>query len=432
MSIIFFHIVYIYIYILVITKNLFNSLYTFGIAAGSAQLIARLIFKWGCDGSSGFSEYKQKFSKVEFSDANVFITSLVPLRCLINDVVVWDNPLPSSTRYCRPVRLQLIKETTDVIVSEKNRMSNAITGLCLYSMQLVDGLNINVKYDMVMTMVDGKVLNAITETFSAQRCYLCRRSISEFNNLKAIKNVPIHVDYLMFGITSLHCWIRTYECLIHIAYRLSFMRWSKSGYEKEYNIQKDRIQKEFFKKLGLHVDKPRAGAGNSNDGNTAKRFFHNYEISAMITGIDVDLIKNIRIILIAVSSGEEIDIIQFKKFAYKTAELFVDKYNWYHMPTTLHKLLIHGHEIINKAILPVGRLSEDAQEAMNKEIRRLRSNHSRKDSRENTLRDVFNGLLIASDPVISSFRHGDNQKRKDLPKEVQFLLKNSNDVYENL
>jgi hypothetical protein len=38
------------------------------------------ICKWGCDGSSGQSVYKQKFTDDSISDANVFFTSVVPLQ----------------------------------------------------------------------------------------------------------------------------------------------------------------------------------------------------------------------------------------------------------------------------------------------------------------------------------------------------------------
>lgn len=41
---------------------------------------ADLICKWGCDGSSGQSEYKQKFNEENNSDANIFLTSFVPLQ----------------------------------------------------------------------------------------------------------------------------------------------------------------------------------------------------------------------------------------------------------------------------------------------------------------------------------------------------------------
>jgi hypothetical protein len=38
-----------------------------------------LISKWGCDGSTGHSEYKQRSLK-DVSDSDIFITSVVPLQ----------------------------------------------------------------------------------------------------------------------------------------------------------------------------------------------------------------------------------------------------------------------------------------------------------------------------------------------------------------
>ena len=44
-------------------------------------------------------------------------------------------------------------------------------------------------------------------------------------------------------------------------------------------------------------------------------------------------------------------------------------YPWYYMPVTLHKLLIHGEAIVDRALQPVGTLSEEAQEATNKQYK---------------------------------------------------------------
>lgn len=38
-----------------------------------------LVSKWGCDGSSGMDQYKKRFSDENVSDANVFLTSIVPI-----------------------------------------------------------------------------------------------------------------------------------------------------------------------------------------------------------------------------------------------------------------------------------------------------------------------------------------------------------------
>lgn len=51
------------------------------------------------------------------------------------------------------------------------------------------------------------------------------------------------------------------------------------------------------------------------------------------------------------------------------------------MPVTLHKILYHGKEIIDKCIVPIGLLSEEAQAARNKDNRRYRLNLTSRTSR---------------------------------------------------
>ncbi|KAL4712324.1 hypothetical protein ACJJTC_004086 [Scirpophaga incertulas] len=74
-----------------------------------------LISKWGCDGSQQV-QYKMKFDCEDDSDANIFQTSVVPLQLIYSSEkkILWQNPTPSSPRYCRPIRIRFVKETTDV------------------------------------------------------------------------------------------------------------------------------------------------------------------------------------------------------------------------------------------------------------------------------------------------------------------------------
>jgi hypothetical protein len=74
------------------------------------------------------------------------------------------------------------------------------------------------------------------------------------------------------------------------------------------------------------------------------------------------------------------------------------------MPASVHKVLVHGADIISGAILPIGQLSEEAQESRNKDLNSFRRSHSRKMSRSSTNEDVFNLLPVSSDPLISSLR----------------------------
>ena len=49
-------------------------------------------------------------------------------------------------------------------------------------------------------------------------------------------------------------------------------------------MKKEEIQEKFKIKLGLDIDIVKVGSGNTNDGNAARRFFENEEISAEIPG----------------------------------------------------------------------------------------------------------------------------------------------------
>lgn len=97
------------------------------------------------------------------------------------------------------------------------------------------------------------------------------------------------------------------------------------------------------------------------------------------------------------ASGKPIDTKKFGKCARTTAEYYVETNGWYHMPASVHKVLIHGGNIIKYlALLPLGQLSEDAQEARNKDYKNFRLPHARKCSRSSTNKDVFHTFMYTS------------------------------------
>ncbi|XP_054723231.1 uncharacterized protein LOC129233194 [Uloborus diversus] len=180
--------------------------------------------------------------------------------------------------------------------------------------------------------------------------------------------------------------------------------------------------------MGLLVDMPKQISGTTNDGNTARRFFANPTLSSDITGLDIELIQRFSIILQAVSSEQEINEDEFEKFTFDTAKLYVQLYNWYFMPASVHKLLIHGRQIIEHAILPIGQLSEEAQEARNKDFKAFREYFSRKYSRQKTLEDIIHMLLITSDPLITKLRSNSKKHENLLSKEAALLLRNNQKI----
>jgi hypothetical protein len=143
--------------------------------------------------------------------------------------------------------------------------------------------------------------------------------------------------------------------------------------------------------MGLLVDNAKlGGSGTSNNGNTARRVFINYRESARITGVNEELI------LQSISSGFKLNTEEFDKCTKYTAKLFVQAYPWLYMPARFHKVLVHGADIISGVILPIGQLSEEAQESRNKNLESFRRSHSRRMSRSSTNEDVLKVLLVSS------------------------------------
>ena len=75
---------------------------------------------------------------------------------------------------------------------------------------------------------------------------------------------------------------------------------------------------------------------------------------------------------------------------------------WFSMPVTIYKVLIHAKQILENSVLPAGYFGEEASEVRNKIYKRDRESCARKNSRINNFEDVFNRAMDTSDPVISS------------------------------
>lgn len=132
--------------------------------------------------------------------------------------------------------------------------------------------------------------------------------------------------------------------------------------------------------------------------------------------------KRFAVILQTISCGQQIDVEQFRKYAEETANIYIGLYDWYYMPVSMHKILLHGSDIISYAIVPIGQLSEEVQECRHKEVRRYREYNTRKMSREKTNEDLLHSLLMSSDPLISSYRKITSSKKLALSNDAKELL----------
>lgn len=290
-----------------------------------------LICKWGCDGSGGHSLYKQKFNE-QNNDSNVctdeylFVICFVPLQLNYTDKygnkkIIWQNLRASSTRYCRPIKLFFAKETAELIKEETEKIKQQMSVLSPTNIE-ISGSQIYINTTLILTMVDGKVCNALADNKSSQTCYICGATPKMMNEKDKSKMTP-NSNMYAFGISSLHAWIRSFECLLHISYRLHIRKWQiKDSNEKIlFGQRKLEIQKK-FRQVGLIVDTPKQGGGNTNDGNTARRFFKNPVESAEITGLSENLIRRFGVILQTISCSYKININAFANYVEDTRQLY--------------------------------------------------------------------------------------------------------------
>lgn len=134
-----------------------------------------LILSYGFDGSTGQSIYKQRFEQdnIDGIDQSLFVTTIIPLKLIdTRNQIIWMNNTPQSVRFCRPLKIQFIKETTDLILKEKYNLDIQIKNLKNYIYTNKQN-NVIVEYKPYMTLIDGKVLNVLTKTNSCQSCPLC-------------------------------------------------------------------------------------------------------------------------------------------------------------------------------------------------------------------------------------------------------------------
>ena len=391
-----------------------------------------LISKYGMDGTTGLKTYKYRNSQ-ELQEEDLFHITLVPLRLVGisngEQIIIWNNPRPSSTRLCRPYKFMFQKETSQLVIDENLKISEEIKTLQSSVIRLQNDRNLEVGHELIFSMVDGKITQILTNTSSAQICIVCGATPVQMNNMNIVFSRTLKIKSLEYGLSPLHAYIRFYECILHIAYRLDFKKWRVTGDNKKIlQNKKQIIQKKFREELGIIVDIPTpGGSGNSNDGNSARTFFREYVKASKITNVNEGLIKRFGVILSVLNSGIDIDQSKFRKYCTETAMLYVEQYSWYYMPRTVHHILIHGPDVIENFNVPIGLLSEEPQESLNKIYKNARTCNTRKTHRQSSNEDLIHYLLMSSDPLINSFRkkprHNKYTSNRELRDEaVEMLL----------
>ena len=75
--------------------------------------------------------------------------------------IIWQNPWPSSMLYCRPIKLIFSKETNVFTTIETNKVLKE--SQIIPTPIRVGESQITVKHNVTLSMIDGKVYNALTD-----------------------------------------------------------------------------------------------------------------------------------------------------------------------------------------------------------------------------------------------------------------------------
>lgn len=89
--------------------------------------------------------------------------------------------------------------------------------------------------------------------------------------------------------------------------------------------------------LHINVDKPRA-----NDGNTARRFFSEYEKVAKATGLAQGYLKGFHCVLSALNTPRRLNAARVEEYARGLRERLDIVYPWKILSPSVHKLLYHA------------------------------------------------------------------------------------------
>ena len=95
-----------------------------------------------------------------------------------------------------------------------------------------NGKSVQIKHELFLTMIDGKVAQALTDTPSGSTCTICGATPRQMNVLTKVTSRPENENLYQYGLSTLHAWVRCMEMILHISYNLSFQTWAATSEKK--------------------------------------------------------------------------------------------------------------------------------------------------------------------------------------------------------
>ena len=422
----------------------------------------KMTYKDGADGSGCQTIWKSK-SMID-AVPNMFQHSIVPLQLeFFNEVgvksVVWKNPSPNNSTWCRPVFLVRMVE------GEAAKHVVPYTDQCRAKLEeesvVVRAPRCEISYDVMHgikdTMKDLKYKKSICGLQGAD-CILCKhkkadwmkedriregfnitrtaeetmklfirlisnnddddltvpRAKNDYDEREGLTQPPLTTSD-QHSICITHAYINVTEWFVKVLARLNaeYLHWVKKStvYGDHIRAGESRVKKIIENGIGLRVSQVQdatAKTGGSTDGNTGRTFFKQKSLPTILACVEpkyyddlLKLHKNISSALRIISSSGRVMLDNFKTLLLDTSLHIAQKFPWVEINYTLHGVLHHSYDhIIQNHGYSLGALSEEALESTNKFIRRYAELFSRKTSPLDQITDVMTRLLEKSNPYI--------------------------------
>ena len=96
---------------------------------------------------------------------------------------------------------------------------------------------------------------------------------------------------------------------------------------------------------------------------------------------------------------------------------------WHYMPSSVHKVLLHGGKVMENFMLPIGMYSEGISEARNKDVKYIQQFNTRKMSRWHSMHGLIYKLLESLNLFIASLTPEWKILKVELDQEIKEPIK---------
>ncbi|CAL4131834.1 unnamed protein product, partial [Meganyctiphanes norvegica] len=431
--------------------------------------------KTGIDGSGGHKarhqlvDYTKSLQENPHLDPESYKNYLLMCFCPLQlstikkdgtKAVIWENNMPNSISYTRPLSLIRASESRDVIEKEYGGIFSEIMTNTKQDISIAkqnSQININLHIENVVSMVDGKMVSTL-QGDSGSPCHYCGHSVNEINNLiyilkgfaitksfescqttwRSIKNENImwsdsarqgqcHKPLVEVKFHAILHWkLRSFDFALQIYYRLvaGVYEWGESN--RANMVFVTAAKKEAIDhvrcKTGMLIDTVTAGGGTTNTGVMAEKILspeHRDNICSLIKNKEnrenFDIFLRDLNIMLAVTQGtrNDVNIDKLKQLGidimYHIRTKFLDhKGNaWVPINPSLHSMCAHSWELFQICSGPIMQYSEQAQEHWNKFVSRYKSGpgaRARQHGVRININDIFARMLIMTHPVVANKR----------------------------